>query len=42
MSNIEGNSWEPASLPSRSQLALHVDADAFINLVLNKMEDTTQ
>lgn len=46
MSNIEGNSWEPASLPSRSQLALHVDADAFINLVLNNrlltMEDTTQ
>jgi len=46
MSNIESNSWEPASLPSRSQLALHVDADAFINLVLNNRlhatEDTTK
>jgi hypothetical protein len=26
--------WEPASLPTRSQLALHVDADAFLRLVL--------
>ena len=36
MSRIEGNSWEPVSLPSHSQLSLHVDANAFINLVLNK------
>jgi len=42
MSRIEDNYWKPNSLPSSSQLALHVDADAFINLVLNKMEDTTQ
>jgi len=34
MSRIDGNSWEPVSLPSRSQLSLHVDADAFIKLVL--------
>ena len=36
MSRIDGNSWEPVSLPSRSQLALHVDADAFIRLVLGE------
>jgi len=36
MSRIDGNSWEPASLPSHSQLSLHVDADAFIDLVLKR------
>jgi len=36
MSRIDGNTWEPVSLPSHSQLALHVDADAFIKLVLGK------
>ena len=35
MSRINGNSWEPVSLPSHSQLSLHVDADAFIKLVLS-------
>jgi len=34
MSRIDGSSWEPVSLPSHSQLALHVDADEFIKLVL--------
>jgi len=34
MSRIDGNAWEPVSLPSRSQLSLHVDAEAFIRLVL--------
>ncbi|MDL2238236.1 AAA family ATPase [Christensenellaceae bacterium OttesenSCG-928-K19] len=34
MSRIEGNSFTPVSLPFYSQLALHVDADAFIRLVL--------
>ena len=34
MSRIDGDSWEPVSLPSHTQLALHVDADAFIDLVL--------
>ena len=33
MSRIEGDIWEPASLPTNSQLDLHVDADAFIGLV---------
>jgi hypothetical protein len=38
MSRIgEGMSWEPASLPFYTQLSLHVDADAFIRLVLNKV-----
>jgi hypothetical protein len=38
MSRIgEGMSWEPASLPFHTQLSLHVDADAFIRLVLNKV-----
>jgi len=36
MSRMEGNSWEPVSLPSHSQLSLHVDADAFIKLVLGQ------
>jgi len=36
MSRIEGNTWEPVSLPSYSQLALHVDAAAFIDLVFGK------
>ena len=35
MSRIEGPSWEPASLPFYTQLALHTDADVFIRLVLN-------
>jgi len=35
MSRIEGGVWEPAALPFRSQLALHVDADAFVNLMAN-------
>ena len=33
MSRIEGGVWEPASLPFHSQLALHVDGDAFLQLV---------
>jgi len=33
MSRIENGVWEPAALPFHSQLALHVDADAFIKLV---------
>jgi hypothetical protein len=37
MSRIEGGSWEPASLPFVSQLALHVDADAFMRLVLREV-----
>ena len=37
MSRIEGNVWEPVSLPFFSQLSLHVDADAFINLVLREV-----
>jgi hypothetical protein len=37
MSRLEGNVWEPASLPFYSQLALHVDADAFIKLVLREV-----
>ena len=34
MSRMEGVSWEPVSLPFYAQLSLHVDADAFIRLVL--------
>ena len=34
MSRIENNKWEPSFLPSISQLALHVDADAFLELLL--------
>jgi hypothetical protein len=37
MSCIEGNVWEPVSLPFYSQLSLHVDADAFIRLVLREV-----
>jgi hypothetical protein len=37
MSRIEGNVWEPVSLPFYSQLALHVDADAFIRLILREV-----
>ncbi|MDR0575220.1 MAG: AAA family ATPase [Tannerella sp.] len=37
MSRIEGNVWEPVSLPFYSQLSLHVDADAFIRLVLREV-----
>lgn len=37
MSNLENNVWEPASLPFCSQLSLHVDADAFIKLVLREV-----
>jgi hypothetical protein len=37
MSRIEGNSWDPASLPFYIQLSLHVDADAFIRLVLSEV-----
>ena len=33
MSRIEGGVWEPAALPFHTQLALHVDADAFLRLV---------
>jgi len=33
MSRIENGVWEPAALPFHSQLALHVDADAFKKLV---------
>ncbi|MCL2491523.1 MAG: RyR domain-containing protein [Coriobacteriia bacterium] len=34
MSRIEGTSFEPVSLPFYTQMNLHVDADAFIRLVL--------
>jgi hypothetical protein len=37
MSRLEGNVWEPVSLPFYSQLSLHVDADAFIRLVLREV-----
>ncbi|MDR3305617.1 MAG: AAA family ATPase [Clostridiales Family XIII bacterium] len=37
MSRMNGVSWEPASLPFYTQLSLHVDADVFIRLVLNKV-----
>jgi hypothetical protein len=37
MSRLEGNVWEPVSLPFYSQLSLHVDADAFIKLVLREV-----
>jgi len=33
MSRIKDGEWKPDSLPFHSQLALHVDADAFLNLV---------
>ena len=33
MSRIEGGKWEPAALPFHSQLALHVDADEFVQAV---------
>jgi len=36
MSRIDGSVWEPVSLPSHSQLSLHVDAEAFVKLVLEK------
>jgi hypothetical protein len=35
MSRIENGFWEPAALPFRSQLALHVDANAFMKLAAN-------
>ena len=34
MSRIDNNKWEPSFLPSYSQLSLHVDADAFLELLL--------
>jgi hypothetical protein len=37
MSRLEDNVWEPVSLPFYSQLSLHVDADAFIRLVLREV-----
>ena len=37
MSRLEGNVWEPVSLPFYSQLSLHVDADAFVKLVLREV-----
>jgi hypothetical protein len=37
MSRIEGASWDPASLPFYTQLSFHVDADAFIRLVLGEV-----
>ena len=36
MSRLEGRVWEPVDLPFHSQLSLHVDADAFIRLVLRE------
>lgn len=33
MSRIEGGVWEPTALPFHSQLALHVDAGAFLGIV---------
>lgn len=35
MSRIDSGILEPASLPFRSQLSLHVDADIFMRLILN-------
>jgi hypothetical protein len=37
MSRINGKQWEAADLPFHSQLSLHVDAEAFIKLVLRKV-----
>ena len=37
MSSIIGKNWEAADLPFHSQLSLHVDAEAFIRLVLRKV-----
>lgn len=37
MSRLENNVWEPVSLPFHSQLSLHVDADAFVKLVLREV-----
>ena len=34
MSRIDHNKWEPSFLPSISQLSLHLDADAFLDLLL--------
>jgi len=34
MSRIKNGIWEPATLPSHAQLSIHVDADAFMRLVL--------
>jgi len=39
MSRIEGGVWEPTSLPFHSQLELHVDADAFIELVQSTLSE---
>jgi hypothetical protein len=36
MSQIDGSVWEPVSLPFHSLLSLHVDADAFLRLVLRE------
>ncbi|MDR2468875.1 MAG: AAA family ATPase [Tannerella sp.] len=36
MSRLEGHVWEPVALPFHSQLSLHVDADAFLRLVLRE------
>ena len=38
MSRIEDGIFEPAALPFHSQLALHVDADVFLELVLQNEE----
>ncbi|MCL2171074.1 MAG: ATP-binding protein [Defluviitaleaceae bacterium] len=38
MSRLDGGILDPAGLPFYSQLALHVDARAFLDLVLNGME----
>ncbi len=37
MSRMEGASWEPVSLPFYTQMSLHLDADAFIRLVLKNV-----
>ncbi|HCC35687.1 MAG TPA: hypothetical protein DEQ02_08680 [Ruminococcaceae bacterium] len=37
MSRLEGNVWEPVSLPFYSQLSIHVDADAFVKLILREV-----
>ena len=39
MSRIEDGIFEPAALPFHSQLALHVDASAFLELVLRNADD---
>jgi len=41
MSRIEGGIFEPAALPFHTQLALHVDADAFLKLILSNEDEVS-